>query len=549
MEDDQNPLISLVREIINDSVNQQKGLRTTDYVAYEDYYDGNQLSSNSADQRSNQKVYNICRPKTDAIAAICTDKRAQVEMIPREGQGPQQAAMANLIMGWIRDRARFDDRIGLVHQESAKMGVAWEEALWIPGTGGLGGRPWGRLHSPRYVVWDPGAACPDEMRWVISWRWMAKGDIKREYPAFDTKPSDRHFGINDLTVSSAVTDTLKGKVVLVRGYLRPSAYYYGKDWKIPEGMTRFVIAGKQVVDHKVIGDTTDDFPMVSFPFRPQSNQIEGVSILHDLIGIQDDINNLIWIMKRTCELAGPPFGTMDRRSLEKLGDKMTNEMMLWFPLDKGAEVEVHRGIGFPQEMIQLLREMYSAADRVTLFRDVSEAMQRGTRMSGRSIRAAQEVNLSALRRTIREYENSIRRLGMVHFKAFLKNGGMAEIRVQTEEADNMLRQLGEGPGPMEAMRRVGAYTTIPLTAAQVEGSWDMKVVVTPAPPMGRAAHEELVMAQLQVGLRDKESALKELGISDWREILARDKEKQQMEMLMAMQGQKQGGAAPGQRRG
>ena len=544
MADQNEQLIELMSHIINDSLNQQVTMRQTHYPAYEDYYNGDQLPTASNDARSEQKAYNICRSKVDAIAAICTDKRPKIEMIPRDGQDPAQAALASLAMDWISDEARFFNRIDLAHQESVKMNLAWEEALWIKGANGIGGRPWGLLHSPRYTFWDSGAFTPEEMRWVGLWRWRPKGDIKREYPEFNTEEMAQHFGIDDATISGPEPGDVMGKVLEVRAYLRPSAYLYRKGWEIPNGMTRVVIAGKQVLEHKGIGAATRDFAMTPFRFRPQANQIEGVSLLHDLMEIQDDINNLIWIMKKTCEKGGIPWGEIRRALYDKLGDKLTNEFLQWVPVDRLGEIQIHEGIGFPQEMLLLFRELLNMADRVTLFRDVSEAMGRGTRMSGTSIRAAQEVNLSALRRTIREYENSVKMLGMTHFHNFIDNGGFANVRVKTDESKEILRQVGDRRGAAQ-MENVGAFTIVPISARDLTGSWDMKVVVTPAPPMGQASYREQVMAELQVGVRDKVSAMQALGISDWREILQRQKEEEERQMMMMMATQGGGAASQG----
>lgn len=547
-QDDKNPLISLVREIINDSTSEQATMRDTDYVNYEDYYDGRQLDDSTESQRSNQKAYNVCRPKVDAIASICTDQRAQVEMIPRDGQSPEKAAIANLIMDWIRDQAHFDDRIDLAHQESVKMNVAFEEALWLAGPEGIGGKPWGVLHSPRRTAWDFGASSPDEQRWTFIWKFLPKAYIKRRYENFDMESPVRNCGITDATVTGAESDKMtKGKVLFIKGYMRPEGYQYKKGWPLPEGMNRIVIAGNQELEHVGVGRADDDIPIVPFRFRPQAGQIEGVSLLHDLIGIQDDINNLIWIMKRTCEVAGPPFAKMRQGAYDKLADKYTNDLMKIVPVSDIGDLVVEKGIGFPAEMLSLLREMYGAADRVTLFRDISEAVARGTRVSGRGIRAAQEVNLSALRRTIREYENSIKMLAMIHFKNFIKYGGMAQISVDREQATDILKQIGAGTpqGPMAPQQEMGAYTVIPISANDLDGAWDMKVVVTPKPPMGRAAQREQVLAEFQVGLRDKQSALKELNISDWREIMQRDREKEMMMMQMQMAQAAQQGAQGG----
>lgn len=541
-------LIQLVSDIINDTINEQSDLRKTLYPNYEDYYDGDQLTASTDDPQSEQKVFNVCRPKVGAVAAICTDKQPMVEMVPRTGQNPQQAAIASLVMDWIWGQARLADRVGLLHHDSVKMGTAFEEAIWLPNANGVGGRPWGRLHSPRYAFWDNGAACPDEQRWSGFWRWMPKGEIKRMYPKFDTKPNVRHFGISDDTVDGVSTDTIEGKVLLVCLYLRPSAYYYRKDWTIPDGMMKVVIAGKQVLEHKRIGAATRDMPLVPFRFQPQANKIEGVSLLHDLMDIQDCINNLMHIMQRTCELGGIPWAEIRQAIYDKLGDKLTNEFLQWVPVSRPGDIQVHEGIGFPPEMLALLRELYTAADRVTLFRDVSEAMARGTRMSGRGIRAAQEVNLSALRRTIREYENSIRMLGMIHFHNFIDNNGFAQIRVQREEQQETLQQMG----PREGQQEIGAYTMVPISAADIEGSWEMKVVVSPAPPMGQVAYREQVLAEMSVGVRDARSAMEALAIPGWREILQRQGEAQKAEQdwerekIMLGQLSKRQGAKGGQ---
>lgn len=540
-EQDESKLIALVRKIINGQVDDETELRNTYYPNYEDYYAGRQIETSTTDARSEQKAFNVCRSKVNAVAAICTDRQPRVEVVPRSGQDPARAATASLVMDWLGDLSRLNDRIGVAHHESVKMGTSWEEALWLPGPDGMGGRPWGVLYSPRYVAADQ-ASSPEEMRWVFAWRWTSKGDIKRLYPTFDTSKSDHHIGLTDDTVTGVDDEDVTGKVLLVRGYMRSSAFYYDDKWpqdQIPFGqMSRVVIGGKQLLENVVIGADTDDIPMVPFRFQPEANCIDGTSLLHDLMDIQDEINNLMFIMTQTCKKDGMSWTEMRRNVYERLADKYTNEMGLVIPVNNpGQDMIVHQGIGFPPEMLALLHQLESFADRVTLFRDISEAIGPSSRISGKGIRAAQEVNLSALRRTIREYESSIRRLLMIHFKNFVQHGGYAQIPVPAQQAADMALATG-GQAPPQNM---GAFTVVPVSAEDLEGGWDVKVVVSPAPPSGWASYREQVLAELQTGVRDLPSALQALEIPDWREILQRKQQEQELQMQMMMM---QGGASP-----
>tara|TARA_R100000008_G_scaffold27369_1_gene15148 strand:+ start:287 stop:2284 length:1998 start_codon:yes stop_codon:yes gene_type:complete len=365
--------------------------------------------------------------------------------------------------------------------------------------------------SPFEIFVDPGAKRMRDVRWIVHVHLMHIDEVYERWGEEVVPDSPSAFGFSWIDALDTQLELAENMVMVKEYWERPS-----KDFP---GGRRILCAGGTVLEYEKPDedeDPIDKLPFVYCTFYPDTESFYGITPMRFARELQMNVNQLYSLIVEQVTLAAHgkwliPKGSGVTKITSAPGEKIeynpTHGPPQWI-----------RGDPVSPNMMNLTQMFREAQQYVLGLHEASLGMA-GSSQSGRSVLFQSEQDNTKLGPTLKCIRQALRELGRMMLETWRDNA----------DYELNYRIMGEN-----AISEVLA-----LDAGQIRFS-DVEFQIESSLPSNREARRQLVLQLAQMGLIDRERALRMLEFGDIADILGgedRDRERARHENDMLFGGQ------------
>lgn len=364
--------------------------------------------------------------------------------------------------------------------------------------------------SPFEVLIDPGAKRMKDARWLVHVHLIHVDEVFERWGEEVVPDSPSSFGLSWIDNLDKQMELSEDMVMVKEYWERPS-----KDFP---GGRRILIAGGKVLEYEKPGPderSIDKLPFVYCPFYPDTESFYGLTPMNNGRGLQMNINQIYSLIMEQMGLAAHgkwliPKGSGVTKITSAPGEKIeynpTHGPPQWI-----------RGDPVSPNMMNLTQMFREAQQYVLGLHEASLGMA-GSSQSGRSVLFQSEQDNTKLGPTLKCIRQSLRELGRMMLETWRDNA----------DYELNYRILGEN-----AVSEVKS-----MEAGEIRFS-DVEFQIESSLPNNKEARRQLVLQLVQMGLIDRERALRMLEFGDIADLLGgegRDKERARSENDLLFDG-------------
>lgn len=552
-------------------------------------YAGQHWDGTQADWQSTP-VINLTKGFIQSLVPILTDRRPQIQIIPRKMEFEQSARVINDIIEWLWEQRDLDVLLPQIMTNVMVFGNGFCKVLWDPslaeGKGDIRVVP---VDSVNMFV-SPFSRTLEEAEFIIHAENMPRGMVSRTYgiplpkEEFGNGPEDPSLLLKRNVTSQISEGTAQGIIVASTDGSSAEQYNmgtgqgsYSDQADVVTVLERFSRMPQGGIEQTVIVNDKlllkRPYPIKMYPFvhfvdMPHTWALWAEGEVQQVEKLQIEINRRRGHMMDILNFSASPMFAYDPSAVED-GDKIVARPGLSIPVDGGPQnAGWIQPANFPSAMFELNAADKADFDIILGNPEVMQGRRPAGIEAGVAIELLQDAASVRVGQKLRYMEASLRKLGqiMCQFiqtfydtqRVFIISGRSASRMESAITMDGAIKQIMQsmeaGENPMADAMRPSSMKEMTINQPTggeldpqgnpvmqmanriprpMDAEFDVRVGAGSTMPVSKVTQFQKSITLFQLGVIDDQELLKNSGLPHWEEVY----ERTQMKKMMAMQAQ------------